>query len=278
MNVEELLQRRKIKYLEKGRDYVVRCLNPEHDDSNPSMRIDKTIGVFHCLACGFKGNIFHFFDEKVNELQMKRDLLKKKIETKRAESIGVQIPRDAVPYRGDWRNINEKTYRQFEAFEHYSNEHVGRIVFPIRTLSGKIAGFVGRHTTGGIPKYMVSPHKAKLPLFPRAKPLQGRVILVEGIFDAINLYDKGLQNAVCCFGTQNINEDKLSMLKMQGVDGIDIFFDGDEPGQKAAEKVKIMCEHVGLPYRNIHLKDTDPGALMLHQVEKLKRKLYHDEP
>ena len=35
------------------------------------------------------------------------------------------------------------------------------------------------------------------------------MILVEGIFDVLNLHDKGLPNAVCCFGTRNISVEKL---------------------------------------------------------------------
>ena len=107
----------------------------------------------------------------------------------------------------------------------------------------------------------------------RVEPIQGSVILVEGIYDMINLHDKGLTNAVCCFGTKNINEDKLRMLSIQGVESIDIFFDGDDAGQSAAEKVKEMCESIGLSSRNIHLKDKDPGALTESQILKLKRKL-----
>ena len=95
-----------------------------------------------------------------------------------------------------------------------------------------------------------------------------------GIYDAINLHDKGLTNAVCCFGTNNINVDKLSMLSIQGVSRIDIFFDGDEAGQKAAEKVKGLCEKADLISRNIHLEGTDPGALTASKIKKLKRKLY----
>lgn len=43
-----------------GRDYLIKCLNPEHDDSNPSFRIDRVSGVAHCFSCGFKTNIFKF--------------------------------------------------------------------------------------------------------------------------------------------------------------------------------------------------------------------------
>ena len=90
----------------------------------------------------------------------------------------------------------------------------------------------------------------------------------------INLHDKGLTNAVCCFGTNNISTEKLQMLSIQGVTRIDVFFDGDEAGQKASEKVKELCEKVDLISRNVHLKGTDPGALTETQITKLKSKLY----
>ena len=45
-------------------------------------------------------------------------------------------------------------------------------------------------------------------------------------------------------------------------------------GQSAAEKLKTECEKVGLVARNVHIKDTDPGALSQLQVDKLKEKLY----
>ena len=90
----------------------------------------------------------------------------------------------------------------------------------------------------------------------------------------MNLHDKGLTNAICCFGTHNINEDKLAMLQIQGVSKVAIFFDGDEAGQKAATNINVMCEKIGLIPRNVYLKDLDPGALTESQVQKLARKLY----
>lgn len=99
-------------------------------------------------------------------------------------------------------------------------------------------------------------------------------MLVEGIYDMINLYDKGIKNVACCFGTKNISEDKLSLLKMQGATQIDIFFDGDDAGQNAAETIKVMCEKAGLFSRNVFLRNTDPGALNESQVKKLETKLY----
>ena len=274
MNVEELLKEKEVYFEPKGKDFLVRCVSPDHDDGNPSMRIDQITGIFQCFSCGFKGNIFYHFGEKANQLQLKRENLKRKIREKMASSVGLAFPKGYMPYIGNWRDIKPETYKKFEAFQHHDTDHIGRVVFPIRDISGKIAAFNGRHMTGGVPKYMITPRGAKMPLFPVVEPIKDTVILVEGIFDAINLHDKGLTNAVCCFGTNNISEEKLSMLAMQGVTHIDIFFDGDEAGQKAAEKIKGMCEKVDLVSRNIHLKETDPGALTDSQIDKLKRKLY----
>ena len=258
MTVEELLKQRDIYFIPKGADYLVSCLNPEHADRNPSMRIDNITGIYQCFSCEFKGNVFTHFGEKANQLQLRRELLKRKIKDKRSESIGLSFPKNVMPYVGNWREIKPETYKRFEAFQHADADYVGRINFPIRDISGRIVAFNGRHTTGGTPKYMISPAGAKMPLFPIVEPIQGKVILVEGIYDMLNLQDKGLTNAVCTFG----------------VDSIDVFFDGDDAGQDAAIKVKEMCEQVGLAHRNICLKNTDPGALKQQAVETLKRKLY----
>ena len=274
MTVEELLTSRNIYFMPKGADLLVSCLSPDHEDRNPSMRIDRITGIFQCFSCGFKGNIFTHFGEKANQLQLRRELLKKRIREKRSESVGLSFPQNITLYTGNWRGIKPETYKRFEAFQHHDPDYVGRIVFPVRDISGRIVAFNGRHTTGGTPKYMISPAGAKMPLFPVVEPIQGSVILVEGIYDMINLHDKGLTNAVCCFGTKNINEDKLRMLSIQGVEEIVVFFDGDDAGQAAAKEVREMVERVGLATKNVALKDTDPGALPQQSVQTLKSKLY----
>ena len=274
MNVVNILEDKGIHYLPKGSDYLVSCLNPEHADRNPSMRIDQITGIFNCFSCGFKGNLFNHFGERANQLQMRREMFKRKIIQKRSESVGLSFPQNRLPYVGNWRSIRPETYRKFEAFQHPDSDYVGRIVFPIRDIAGRIVAFQGRHTGDATPKYKFTPPGAKLPFFPVVEFIKGSVILVEGIFDMINLHDKGLTNAVCCFGTNNYNETKLSMLRVQGAEFVDIFFDGDDAGQQAAEKLASECEKVGLATRNISLKNTDPGELTQTSVDKLRKKLY----
>ena len=277
MKVDELLQEKRIDYKVSGRDYVVKCLSPDHEDNNPSMRIDNITGVFNCFSCGFKGNLFTHFGAAANFLEIKRQKLKTSIEEKRSASVGFEFPKGFQPYKGNWRVIQPETYKHFDALMHHDSQFNGRIVFPIRDITGKVVAFNGRHMTmTEIPKYLIYPPQAKLPLYPsNAKPIKGKVILVEGIFDMINLWDKGLTNAICCFGTKNVDIDKLSILKMQNIAGVDIMFDGDEAGQNAAEDLKVMAEKVGLIPRNVNLgSNIDPGGLADVKVSSLRDRLY----
>jgi len=274
MDVIDLLDREEIKYLPRGGDYVISCLNPDHEDRNPSLRVDKVTGIFQCFSCGFKGNLFRHFDEEPNLLQIRRNKLKSAIDTVRASSIGLEFPKLYQSYEGTWRGISQETYKTFEAFTHHDPEFVGRLWFPIRDTTGRIAAFQGRHMGGETPKYMNFPKQAALPLYYRGEPFQKSMVMVEGMYDLVNLYDKGMQNAVCIFGTHNVSLTKLGILKMRGVERIDIFMDGDEAGQKAVEKIKRLCDQAEILHRNVYLEDKDPGQLNANQVKALHRKLY----
>tara|TARA_R110000796_G_scaffold240679_1_gene361867 strand:- start:1728 stop:2183 length:456 start_codon:yes stop_codon:yes gene_type:complete len=149
VTVEELLKRRDIYFIPKGGDFLISCLNPEHPDRNPSMRVDQLTGIYQCFSCEFKGNLFAHFGEKANQLQQRRELFKRKIREKRSESVGLSFPKSVIPYTGSWRDIKPETYKRFEAFQNADTDFIGRINFPIRDISGRIVAFNGRHTTGG---------------------------------------------------------------------------------------------------------------------------------
>ena len=283
MTVEEILRSKDIAYIPKGKDFVVRCLHPDHDDRNPSMRIDQVTGIFNCFSCGFKGNIFKHFDKPSNYLDIKREKVKQTIDRKRSESVGLLMPRDIVPYVGNERNIKPETYKKFEAFLSANSPFTNRIVFPVRDITGKIVAFNGRilgKNITGQPKYIFHPPRVKLPIFPaNVLPIKGRVLLVEGIYDVINLHDKGLTNALCCFGISNITTDKLQLLKMRGVEQIDIFFDPDDAGQGAVEKVIELCDKTELKYYNVRIPPDlgDAGDLSETSVQKLRESLYKEK-
>jgi len=276
MSVLELLQTQGIDYKPSGKDYVVRCLNPDHEDRNPSMRIDSTTGIFNCLSCGFSGSLFQHYGETPDWLQIKRNRLKDIINDKLVEATGLSIPENAVQFASNWRGISKDTMRKFEAFQHNNPEFIGRIVFPIRDIAGKILAFCGRHQSNGDPKYLFYPPKAKIPLFPPVKPIKGSVILVEGIVDMLNLHDKGLTNTICAFGVNTVTKEKINMLKIQGVSCVHILFDNDSAGQNGADKLLKLLDDQEVQATKILLDEEtkDPGELTASEVIKLKENLY----
>lgn len=281
--VEDILNKNNIEHRVSGADFLIHCLNPEHDDRNPSMRVNNINGVYHCFSCGYKGNIFKFFGEKPVGIEILRLSLDESIKAKEMENIGLKIPSDAVPFAEDYRGIKPSTYIKFKAFE-YEEEFPTRIMFPIYDILGNIVVFHGRHKDPyGKPKYMNYPRKVNLPIFPpRPNKVNGDVILVEGIFDLLNLYDKGITNVVTSFGTKSFDQEKVKHLKLLGVNSVSVFFDNDigradgkNPGQEAAANARALIEKNGMFCQNIAFPNgSDPGSLNLNQVEKLKDQLY----
>lgn len=272
----ELLQKNGLAYTVSGRDYLIKCLNPEHEDNNPSFRIDRVSGAAHCFSCGFKTNIFKYFGVFTNPVPLRIANLKKKLQELSA-SQEIAIPLGHTPWTKPFRGISASTLKHFNAF--YTNQVEklqDRIVFPIQDVTNRIKVFVGRHTLSNVnPRYINYPSGVQLPLFPSYLEEPSRsIVLVEGVFDMLNLYDKGIRNAVCCFGTntlQNTAKQKLLPFKAQGVTNIYILFDGDEAGEKAAKQLKPVLEEDDFIVEIMKLPDgVDPGELDQSDVTSIK--------
>lgn len=274
--VLDILNKNSINFTVSGRDYLIKCLNPEHEDTNPSFRVDRVSGVAHCFSCGFKTNIFKYFGIFTNPVPLRILSLKEKLLALKAPTEQ-ELPAGHTPWTKPFRGISAQTLKHFQAF--YTNKVeklIDRIIFPISDVTGKTKVFVGRHTLSNAnPRYLNYPSGAELPLYPSyLEQASKSVILVEGIFDMLNLYDKGLKNAVCCFGTntlQNSTKQKLLPFKAQGVTHIYLLFDGDEAGEKAAKQLKPILEEQEFIVEIINLPDgTDPGELDISDVTSIK--------
>lgn len=276
MKVAQILVDKGISYTTSGNDYLIKCLSPKHEDNNPSMRIDKELGIFQCMSCGYKGNIFIRFGIQVNKLETSKERIKRKIEELRWDRIGCQFPKDMIPYVGSWRGISSKTYTKFEAFKSAEKEFINRLVFPIRDITGRIVCFMGRDDTGTLNKrYLIHPGGRPLPLFPSVEPIKDRICIVEGIFDMLNLHDKGMTNAITTFGV-NVKSSLFSTLKLQGISGVDILYDNDDAGKKGAEKAEELLKEEGLSTRIVEIPEgrNDPAELTTKQVLNLRKFLY----
>jgi DNA primase len=283
MNVIDVLNDRGLLYREAGRDYLIPCINPEHEDSNPSMRVDKVTGVFHCFSCGHKGNLFEkygaepsWIDIKVSRLQDKiRDMLSDK---------SLIMPADAVPFNRDYRGLSADTYMEADAFtSNEEDEFKDRLIFPIYDIRGNIKVFIGRALHSDIEnKYLFFPKNVTPPLFPSHPEIyKNSLIIVEGIFDALNMMDKGCYNVISAFGTHSLlktYKDKLSHYKILGVNKFYIMFDGDKAGRDAGKKLEEVLNANGFNAEIIELPDgLDPGDLTEHDIAILMKGLYGNE-
>lgn len=276
-SVEDLLIKNNIRYTHANKDFLIKCLNPEHDDLNPSFRIDKVSGVSHCLSCGFKVNIFRYFGILTINNNIKVAKLKDKLNTIKMELYGVPMPKGFTPFTRSFRDISVATLSKFHAgITNSVPELEDRLLFPIPDITGKTKVYVARHMLSqGNPRYINYPGGTTMPLFPASlqEPGHTSLVLVEGIFDMLNLYDKGLVNVACCFGTNTIKhtlKEKLLPYLAQGVSKIYILFDGDAAGQKAAEELLPIIEEQNIAAEIITLEEgTDPGDMSETQVHEI---------
>lgn len=278
--VEKLLIEKGIYYTISGSDLVTKCFNPDHQDSHPSFRIHNIKGIAHCLSCGHKLNIFKHFGLITNTANIKVLEIKEKIQAIKDASMGLEMLLGYVPMNTDFRGISKRTLEHFGAF--YTDRVDGmqdRVIFPLRDISGKIKVFVGRHALSKAnPRYMIYPAGSDMQIVPsKLEEPNNKLILVEGIFDMLNLYDKGLTNVAATMGTKVISDprklrEKLLPFKSQGVTKIYICFDGDKAGKEASEDLMPKLKGMDFEVEVIDLEeDTDPGDLDQGEVNRLGR-------
>ena len=119
-----------------------------------------------------------------------------------------------------------------------------RIIFPIHDAQGDCIAFGGRIIGAGQPKYLNS---QETPLFHKSAVLFGldkakaslvqteNAIVVEGYTDVIALHSAGIKNAVATLGTA-LTKQHIRTLARYAKNRIVYLFDGDEAGQRAADR------------------------------------------
>ena len=131
----------------------------------------------------------------------------------------------------------------------------GRIIFPIKSIAGRIVGFGGRivDSTKKIAKYINSPESK---IYNKSKTLYGIYeskqfivrddvcLLVEGYMDVIQLHEHGIKNVLASSGT-SLTKDQIILIKRL-TSNIIILFDGDQAGISASLRSIDMILEEGL--------------------------------
>jgi len=156
--------------------------------------------------------------------------------------------------------------RRDELFAYYRN----RIIFPIRNIAQRIAGFGGRILGDGEPKYLNS---AESVYFNKRELLYGfslsripiarsrTAILVEGYLDQIALAQAGFSNSVATCGTAFTTQQARALRRGSGT--AYILFDGDAAGLKAAVKSAGIAVSEGLEVRIARMPEGEDPASYL---------------
>ena len=149
----------------------------------------------------------------------------------------------------------------------YIDRFKGRIIFPIHNPTGKVIAFSGRiFKDSKIAKYVNSP---ETPIYHKSNTLYGlheskhhirtlkSVIVVEGYFDYLQLFQSGINNVVAISGTAFT--DKHAQLLRRYTNNIFLAYDGDKAGVAAAIKAGYILLKHGHDAKIINMpKDIDP--------------------
>jgi DNA primase len=156
-----------------------------------------------------------------------------------------------------------------------------RLLFPLFSPSGRIIGFGGRRLSKKGPKYLNSPDTA---IHKKGKNLYSlhhtkeeirkteKVMLVEGYFDFLSLYQAGIKNAVACLGT-SLTTDQAELISRYAKEVI-LFFDEDNAGKTATLRSLGMLLGEGI---NVKIgeggKAKDPDEIIVKEGKQVFEKL-----
>lgn len=157
----------------------------------------------------------------------------------------------------------------------------GRVMFPIRNVSGQTIGFSGRVLEAKEePKYLNSP---ETDLFKKSEILFGidlakssikkenLAIIVEGQMDMITPYLSGTKNIVASMGT-SLSWPQLQLLR-RFTENVSLSFDTDLAGDTAARRGIELAEEAGLTVRIITLPEMykDPDECVRKDLSVWKK-------
>lgn len=151
-----------------------------------------------------------------------------------------------------------------------------RLIFPIHDQVGRVIAFGGRRlgdSDESGPKYLNSP---ETPVFHKSKTLYGlhqasraiqrerTTVVVEGYMDVVACHQAGVETAVATLGTA-LTAEHAQLLKRL-CDRVVLLFDGDEAGQRAADRaLEVFFSEpidVAIATLGAHTDAKDPDELL----------------
>lgn len=272
---------------ENNGNIIIRCPNPEHDDSSPSCSVyvgtdgKAMIGWTYCFGCGFSkpwnttAGLINA--EKIDtQSDTKQDRGRSRVSPEVRDKLLPDPNKDLDWYianafycgmgidflNQDWRKMPASLMRDIGAKLAYNTrQHSLKVVLPVE-VNGALVGAIAAEweRKGDENPYKNSPGEwaKSLGLFPydfakkKAKET-GYLVLVEGPRDALRLLSLGIP-AVSIIGARNWSDAKRKiisrLIEQQGVKII-LAFDGDKAGVRVSnDVVRSFKELYGSEWKN----------------------------
>jgi len=183
-----------------------------------------------------------------------------------------------------WRNLRDHLQREKVSLKHaeqagllvsrkdgdFYDRFRGRLMFPIEDVNGNVIAFGGRIIGEGEPKYLNSPESS---IYVKGRNLYGlaraknairrdeTLIIVEGYFDFLALWNHGIQNVAATLGTA-LTREHVDLIKRY-TGSVALTFDADAGGKSALERSMSLFLERGLRARAVVLSDgKDPDEFI----------------
>jgi len=252
MNLFNVLKDKGYEPEHSGHSIKIRC--PYHDEDTPSCSIDESRGIFKCFGCEAAGPIEKLlFDLGIrdgyttNLLEIAQNKVSEKITSLLSEFT--LYPKGAKPINQEYRGIKPETFDYFNA---YTLNDKDSIFFPIK-FRGKNMGVI-ENPIGG--KYINRFVNGYIP-FNIDRVSSGNIILVEGIYDALSVFQAGYKNVIASLSA-SYSYSLIKWLKIINAKNIQILYDGDEAGRKGAKQLSL--KYLDSTIFNLP-EGTDPNSL-----------------
>jgi DNA primase len=286
-----LFERYHVKLRRSGRDqYRGRC--PIHRGEGPeAFHANLSRNIFHCFSCGAGGSVLDFISA-IDGCSLREAALRLQQETFPAGETAIPCGKQLVTKKGATpaplrfalrgvdtahaylmtRGIARSTAQEFGVGV-YSGAGIfsGRLVIPIHNQHGVLVAYCGRAVDGSTPRYRFPPGFAKSELlfnFHRAAAAhKPAVVVVEGFFDCLQLYQAGVRSVVALMGSA-LYESQQRLL-LERFRQVILMLDGDAAGRRAtieiAARLRPHC-----PVQVIDLaSDLQPDQMTSQQIRSV---------
>ena len=223
----------------------------------------------------FKKNLFQEEGKTIALSYLKERKFKKDIIEKFEIGYSVKIKDDfskAALDAGYKLNFLEKTGLTIVKDSENIDRFRDRVIFPIKSMSGRILGFGGRilGSSKNLAKYINSPESL---IYQKSKVLYGiyeskqsivkndNCFLVEGYTDVIKMHQSGISNVVASSGTA-LTENQIRLINRL-TKNITVVFDGDAAGSRAALRGIDLILSQGMNVKICNLPENeDPDSFV----------------